>query len=164
VSDRTRKPLPERFWAKVNKHGPQFRDLGSCWLWTAGLSPQGYGTFGIGSRTEGKQVAHRISYELAIGPIPTGMHVDHICGRRSCVNPRHLRAVTVKQNAEHRVRLEAKNSSGFRGVAWHAQASKWSAQVQHLGKKYHLGLFASPEEAARAAAIKRSELFTHDDF
>jgi hypothetical protein len=38
--------------------------------------------------------AHRFAYELMVGPIPEDLELDHLCGVRECVNPRHLEAVT----------------------------------------------------------------------
>ncbi len=58
-----------------------------CWLWTAGGNNLGYGRMRVNGHMCG---AHRISYELYIGPIPTGMHVLHNCDVRCCVNPSHL--------------------------------------------------------------------------
>jgi hypothetical protein len=43
-------------------------------------------------------LAHRISYELCVGPIPEGMTVDHTCRNHCCVNPEHLELVTSKEN------------------------------------------------------------------
>lgn len=43
-------------------------------------------------------MAHRVAYELLIGPIPAGMTLDHLCRNRLCVNPVHLEAVTNRVN------------------------------------------------------------------
>jgi hypothetical protein len=42
--------------------------------------------------------AHRVAYELAVGPIPPGLQVDHLCRVRDCVNPAHLDPVTKREN------------------------------------------------------------------
>ena len=66
-----------------------------CWMWTAYKDPCGYGRFEAAGRSK---AAHRVAYELMIGPIPDGLCIDHICRTRGCVNPDHLRAVTAKEN------------------------------------------------------------------
>lgn len=81
--------VEQRFWMKVE------RSESGCWLWTASKDSCGYGTFKAGSRTVG---AHRFSYELANGPIPAGLTVDHMCYVRNCVNPTHLRLLTAAEN------------------------------------------------------------------
>lgn len=43
-------------------------------------------------------LAHRWMYEQMVGPIPTGLQLDHLCRVRNCVNPRHLEPVTQRIN------------------------------------------------------------------
>lgn len=66
-----------------------------CWEWT-GTKRNGYGLMWFESKTRS---AHRVSYEAFKGPIPTGLHILHRCDNPGCINPAHLRAGTIKENA-----------------------------------------------------------------
>lgn len=86
--------LPARFWSKV-----RVLDNG-CWEWTA-CQFEGYGRFGVGSRTDGTQrtvYAHRWAYENLIGPFLQGLEPDHLCRFPPCVNPAHIEPVTRREN------------------------------------------------------------------
>ncbi len=81
-----------RWWSKV--------DMGDgCWEWkgTVVQRPGGlpYGQFKeLGRRHR----AHRFAYELLVGPIPTGLVIDHLCRNTLCVNPAHMEPVTNAEN------------------------------------------------------------------
>ena len=81
--------LPMRFWNKV-----QPCPTSGCWLWT-GSTARGYGRFSF----EGSpKLAHRVAYSTHFGSIENGMHLDHLCRVRRCVNPLHLEPVTGAEN------------------------------------------------------------------
>ena len=128
-------PLEIRFWAKVDKRGPI-----ECWNWLA-TTRWGYGMIGRGGHHSETLCAHRFSYELLVGPIPSGMVLDHICHNRACVNPAHLRLATRKQNNRNAIR-SINNKSGFKGVH-RINNGRWRAMINHI----HLGYFDTPEEA-----------------
>lgn len=101
--------LPPRFWAKVEVRA------NGCWVWTGARSGCKGGTrddqYGY-IRVDGKALrAHRFAYEALVGPIPTGLQLDHLCRFRPCVNPAHLEPVTNREN-------------GLRGESPAAQAAR----------------------------------------
>jgi hypothetical protein len=144
-----------RFMAKVALPD----DPDECWLWTA-TSWKAYGIVRLNYR---KLFAHRLAYEMFIGPIPPGLEVDHMCHTTLCVNPRHLRAVTNKQNLENRSGATRISKSGVRGVTWKTEKSRWQVDVTHNGVNHYGGKFRDLHEAEAAAIALRNQLFTHND-
>ena len=82
--------------AKFSQVMPGLPPEEGCWDWTGGKDAKGYGSF----RSEGKlHKAHRVSYEIFVGPIPPGLSILHSCDRPVCVQPSHLRPGDAKDNA-----------------------------------------------------------------
>ena len=94
-----------KFWAKVDKRGPD-----ECWPWTGGLEWDGYPRFKTTYEGERFGRAHRFAYRALVGPIPEGYTIDHLCHteecklkeadcpHRRCCNPAHLLAATNRDN------------------------------------------------------------------
>lgn len=139
----------ERFWAQVEK-------TQTCWNWTGTVNVRiGYGYYG-------NRRAHRMAYTWPVGPIPEGLHIDHTCFNRICVNPDHLRAVTQKQNNENHQGARSDSSTGIRGVWRCSKSGRWLAAVK-VGDKLWSKRFDTIEQAEAAAIAKRNEVFTHND-
>jgi hypothetical protein len=102
------RPLAEQIAARVEIQPD------GCWWWTGRIAPSnGYGVMTVGQ--DQHRIAHRVSYEVNVGPIPDGMQLDHRCHsadatcpagndclHRRCVNPAHLEPVTARTNALRR--------------------------------------------------------------
>jgi hypothetical protein len=90
-----------RYWSRVDRSG-------DCWLWTHTTNRNGYGVTAHKVEGSWRQVlAHRASYELAYGPVPTGLELDHLCRTTRCVRPDHLEAVTHAENVRRGVKASA---------------------------------------------------------
>jgi hypothetical protein len=92
-----RVPVADRLWAKVDTTtGPVLvRRLGRCWVWEGSVDGKGYGLLRVGGALE---KAHRVAYELVVGPVPEGLQLDHLCRLRRCVRPSHLEPATNREN------------------------------------------------------------------
>lgn len=93
-----RKSIEERLWAKVNFLGPtpsHIPEIGNCWEWVGHRNNYEYGQIRINRRD---MRTHRLSREIANGPIPEGLFVLHKCDNPPCVRPDHLRIGTNADN------------------------------------------------------------------
>ena len=83
--------------------------LNGCWEWNGCLSKDGYG------RYDSNNTAHRESFLFFNGEIPKHKEIDHLCRNRKCMNPKHLRLVTHKQNMETAVCFNTRKTQCIRG-------------------------------------------------
>jgi hypothetical protein len=106
---RVRRTPMQRWAAKVRI--PEHWKDEACWEWTGIASKIGYGQFIIKENGVWRRVGvHRYSYERFIGPIPPGLHLDHLCRNSRCVNPTHLEAVTCRENCLRGIAPSAKKA------------------------------------------------------
>ncbi len=93
----------QRFWTKIKK-------TDTCWIWSAGKFPQGYGAFGFMRRTV---KAHRFSFLLHGGKFTdNAKDVNHSCHNTACVNPAHLHAGNDKSNMREKFEAGRSNVLG----------------------------------------------------
>ena len=105
-------PYRKRFYHYVDKSaGPE-----GCWMWTGCCDAEGYGV-AWGGKTMRKVAAHRLSWKLAMGPIPPGMCVCHHCDTSGCVNPAHLFLGTHADNMRDMYSKKRHPRSGACGEA-----------------------------------------------
>lgn len=100
--------MPARFLSKIRvlENG--------CWEWLACQVTPGYGGF-VHERRLTR--SHRVSYILAVGPIPDGLVMDHFlypekgCLGPICCNPRHVRPVTQRENILRSTGMSARHAA-----------------------------------------------------
>ena len=96
-----------RFWAKVDKGGPN-----DCWMWLGAGGKYGHGFFHYGTKRENMHAigAHRVAYVLSKGIDISQVkatksgdnHVCHTCDNAACCNPKHLYLGSHRSNMTDR--------------------------------------------------------------
>lgn len=110
---------------------------GECLIWTGHILPNGYGQLQMAGK---KKYVHRLAYELYIGQIPKGQFICHICDRKPCIEPAHLRAWTHDENMAD-ARNKGRMPSGDRN------GSRVHPESRPRGERH--GLRLHPERVAR---------------
>lgn len=109
-------------------------------------------------KKDGWYLAHRLIYSIMGVKIPEGMEIDH----KDC-NPwnnawDNLRIATPSQNCANK-RTKSDRPSGNnhlpKGVS--IQKGRYKAQIHANGKKRHIGMYATPEDAANAYALEAAK-------
>ena len=131
-----------------------------CWIWQKYITKDGYGQIGLDYKI---QYAHRVVYELLVGPIPEGKHLDHLCRNRACINPEHLEPVTCQENI-------------LRGIGPTAQKAKQThcsrgheftpENTYHHPNRYHGSrrCYVCIKQYSKKQWAKRKKLAEIDDF
>ena len=106
-----------------------------------------------------KYQIHRLVYMMHYGFMPNT--IDHFDGNRLNNKIENLRPATVEENCRNSIR-RTNNTSGVKGVFWNKQTAQWRAQIRSKGKRIHIGLFDSINEAENA--IKNARTVYHGNF
>lgn len=105
-------------------------------------------------------LAHRVAWALAHGCDPVAL-IDHINGVKTDNRLANLREATPAQNLMN-ARRARRNTSGARGVSWHAGCGKWQANLRVNGELRHIGVFNDFDEAV--AARQNAARAEHGEF
>lgn len=89
----------------------------ACHVWTGRVSRYGYAILL-------RQLAHRVVYQLRIGPIEAGMTIDHLCRTRRCLNPSHMEVVPNVVNVMRGESFAARNARKTECINGHPYTTK----------------------------------------
>jgi hypothetical protein len=95
-----------------------------CLLWTDSVDTDGRGRAYVDGR---EQLAHRVAWKAARGPIPDGLKVCHTCDIPSCINPNHLFLGTQLDNMRDKM---AKGRHVSHAGERHGRAKLTAEQVE----------------------------------
>jgi hypothetical protein len=123
-------PLIDRCEAMI------YRDpMVGCWIWFGSRFPGGYGRVNVNAKAKGQQ-AHRVLYELLVGPVPDELELDHVCRVKACVNPRHLEPVKHVVNVRRGDRMRRRSHCN-RGHAMTKDNLYFSGFYAPTGRRNH---------------------------
>lgn len=145
-SEWLRQEAPEAwFWSQVDASG-------DCWLWTSAGIGDSKNPYGGVTWNHVRCVAHRVAYELLVGPVPEGLVLDHLCRVKRCVNPDHLEPVTNRENILRGYGITAREARRAECVNGHSLAD---AYRRNTGYRRCRVCCADQQRAHRARRAER---------
>lgn len=86
-------------------------DESGCWIWQGYVGAGGYPRVGWQGSLD---YAHRVSYRIAVGEIPAGCQITHLCGNHSCIRPDHMRAMSMAEREATEASRQHRRRAGLR--------------------------------------------------
>lgn len=148
-----RKVCFERFYYKDGDLF--FKEYSPYWNKPIGHESNGYYSCNIDGKS---YLKHRLIYLMFYGKLPELL--DHI--DRNPLNNRieNIREADKKINSINR-NLQSNNKSGYKGVSWNKNSSKWEAYIKVNNKRIHLKLHETLEEAIEARREAENKYWKH---
>ena len=136
----------------------------SCWEFVGGHTRKGYGKLW---HNGGMKTAHRVAYEILVGPVPEAKFVLHRCDNPSCLNPDHLFIGTHQDNMAD-MRMKGRGASERRLRGSKSPQSKLNEECVlqiklRLAKNEQCSVIAKDFNVDRTliSLIKRGKVWTH---
>jgi hypothetical protein len=120
-----------------------------CWNWQRSKNNCGYGFVSYDGLVN--QLAHRVSYEVFVGPIWRGLCVCHSCDNPACINPEHLYTGTRKERQEATVRKGRAYKGPAPGYRWYTNGARNIPRQrgQAIPRGFRLGFVQRPPRTRR---------------
>lgn len=114
-------------------------------MWQGTVKTSGYPAMSTGELRDvfgtDRTYTHRIAYVLFVGDLRADQEIHHACGRRTCLNPEHLAAVTLD---EHLAAHRADTCPSGHHANWRKDSRGWRRCRTCERGKSKRGLQASP--------------------
>lgn len=123
-----------------------------CWEWQgARRGAMGYSSIDNDGKTLS---AHRVAYELTVGPIPEGKAILHECDNPPCINPAHLVLGTKASNNADK----AAKGRSYRPRGEENAQAKLTAEAVEKIRALHSVERLSKTEIGRRFGVNRSQI------
>lgn len=123
------------------------------------INTHGYYIVQLYKNSKGKTITIHRLVANAFLPNPENKRcIDHINNDRLDNRLENLRYATHSENGMNRS-ISSSNTSGIKGISWYKSINKWRALIKINGKKKHIGLYKTLEEAQKARQEYANELF-----
>jgi len=150
----------EHFWSKAGRA----EDAIPCWLWSGPFDKDGYGIFStsrpFGPRAVRSFRAHRFSWELIRGPIPTGKLLMHHCDTPACVNPAHMSIATQLENNRDAFAKGRRRAAGEHNIKAKLTAADASA-IRASGERADVAAARYGVNATTIYSIRSGKTWKH---
>lgn len=128
-----------------------------CWVWTNGVSAEGYPAMAIAELSQSPIYVRRLVYVVAVGPLHARRRVYSTCENRLCCNPDHLRAGTEAEIARTAYRMERQARGVAHSMAIRAGKRSWKLDQEKAAEIRRLRAAGVPrEEVARLFGLNVS--------
>jgi hypothetical protein len=140
-----------------------------CWLWEGSIDEDGYGRFIAKNSHGGMSVgAHRVMYELFVGPIPKSLQLNHLCHsqdkscpggkkclHRKCVRPNHLEPVVVRENLHRSLNFSGNRTHCPKGHEYSQENTRYNVQWKKRKQYPHKICITCQRAACLASYYKK---------